>query len=411
MNSTDVVVTYLRRMTAAALLTLLAASWRLWLPAGDYPQIPWLPALCSAPSWIDVALLAGLACSIIVTLLGGTTAGWTRCTSLATAATLGGLIALDQHRLQPWAYQFLLLALILAAAPGLRGIRCARAVVISIYLWSCVSKIDPGFLESHGQMLLDGLLKSVSLSDRPWTEAQRRIGAGLMPAGELLIAVLLTVPRWRPWGVAASIVMHLTLLLALGPWGLGHEVGVLLWNVYFIGQNAVLFRRNIAEEPYADDSARSAGWGGRLAIVVTAGAVLVPLLNPFCWWDHWPSWSVYSSHPAIVQVYVEESALEKLPASLQSRIDPPEPLQSWRRVRLDQWSFDRLAVPPYPQGRWKLALIAALAERAGLNREVRVDLLTRESWWNPARRTIELPDVDAVRRRLAEAIVNTQPRQ
>ena len=411
MKPTDVVVTYLRRMTAAALLTLLAASWRLWLPTGDYPQIPWLPALCSAPSWIDIALLAGLACSIIVTLLGGTSAGWTRCTSLATAATLGGLLALDQHRLQPWAYQFLLLAMILAAAPGMRGIRCARAIVISIYLWSSASKIDPGFLESHGQMLLDGLLKSVGLSERPWSEGQRRFAAGLMPAGELLIAILLAVPRWRGCGVWASSAMHLTLLLALGPWGLGHEVGVLLWNVYFIGQNAVLFRRDIADEPHATDPPRAADWGGRLATVIAAGVVLAPLSNPLGWWDHWPSWSVYSAHPEIVQMYVEESAAEKLPTSLQSRIDPPEPLQSWRRVRLDQWSFDRLAVPPYPQGRWKLALIAALAERAGLNREVHVDLLTRESWWNPARRTIELPDVDAVRSRLAEAIVNTQPRQ
>ena len=83
---------------------------------------------------------------------------------------MAGLVALDQHRLQPWMYEFLLLLGIGIAARGTTAVRCSRAVVISIYFWSGVSKIDPGFLESHGRLLLEGLLQSVGLSDRLWTE-------------------------------------------------------------------------------------------------------------------------------------------------------------------------------------------------------------------------------------------------
>ena len=53
----------------------------------------------------------------------------------------------------------------------------------------------------------------------------------MFPLGELAVAVLLLHRRTWTWGLAGSIAMHGLLLLALGPWGLGHRPAVLVWNV------------------------------------------------------------------------------------------------------------------------------------------------------------------------------------
>jgi hypothetical protein len=145
-------------------------------------------------------------------------------------------------------------------------------------------------------------------------------------------------------------------------------------------------------------------------MAVTAAAVVAPALESIGWWDHWPSWSVYSSRPAIVQTYVNESAVDRLPPSLQPFVAPPAPLQSWREVNFDRWSYDRLYVPPYPQERWKLAHAAAVFRAAGLSEEFKATVQVREGWWSRNRKTIELEGADAVNERLSRFWLNVRPR-
>ncbi len=410
MAPTEQAASRLRRWIGLALAVLVGTSWPLWTAATELPQIPWSGLLVSAPRWIDSALLLLLLVASVAAVLGPSRPEWTRTIGFRLWLVLSGLILLDQHRLQPWAYEFWLLLGVFSLADAPTALRCSRAVVVSVYVWSGVSKIDPGFVAGHGQMLLDGLLQSVGLADAAWNNAQRSLAVSLMPAAELLIALLLVLPRWRRFGLGLSIGLHLVLLLAVGPWGLDHKVGVLLWNVYFIGQNLLLFGASSRTAVDAVPSPIPDRKGDRLAVGFTVAAVLAPLLNPIGYWDHWPSWSVYSAHPAIVRMYVAEADVSRLPESLQPLVLPPEPLQSWRQVPLEQWSFAEREVPPYPQSRWKLALAAAIAEQAGLEEGVRLEVQRRASWWKTDRTIESWTGREAIEQARSGHWINTLPR-
>lgn len=399
----------LQRLLGTSLLVLLAASWPLWNGHAEFPQIPWYGWLVGVPMGVDWGLLVVLVASagMLMVSTGPRAAKW--CPSLAWA-TLSGLLLLDQHRCQPWAWQFWLLLAAWSLADSATSLRCARALVVSIYFWSAVSKIDPGFVSGHGQMLLDGWLNCLGVEGRQLNEQTREAIAWMMPAGELLAAGLLAWPRFRRAGVPLSILLHSGLLMAVGPWGLDHEWGVVLWNVYFVLQNWILFRPVPAGTPTAMESPqRLPRWGNAVAWTITGAALGLPALNSIGWWDHWPSWSVYSAHPAIVRFYVDEARAEELPRSLESLVLPAEPFQTVRQVSLDQWSFRELHVPPYPQERWKLALAAAVMEPLGADHGLRVELLVRRSWWHPERERRVL-SAQQLRRALGEFLFNTRRR-
>ena len=159
---------------------------------------------------------------------------------VAFAGALVFLALADQHRLQPWAYQFLLLALVLAVLPVSEAIAWGRLLTASIYFYSALSKLDGTFLESGGGQIVAGLLTFLHAADQ-LSELSQRVLAGTLAVGELLVAIGLCWRRSRRAAFLASLVMHVLLLAALGPWGAQNKPGVLLWNVFFIVQNVVIF--------------------------------------------------------------------------------------------------------------------------------------------------------------------------
>jgi hypothetical protein len=263
---------------AAAFLTLLLATHRLWLGSTGFPQVPAFRWLISAPDWVDAAT-AG------IFLVGAAISG--RRGHFWVAATAFVLVSacLNQHRLQVWAYHLSTAGLFATfSAPG-RALPRLRWLTISIYAWSAVSKLDVGFAAGPGQTLLGGLAAAFQMN--PPAGAFGKYGPWLMPIGELMTAVALAVPRWRRVGLWLSIAMHVLLLLAVGPLGLGHELGVQIWNVLFLVQNVILFRQRaetiattadgqaVSTQPRADRL-----MGGLLAFVV-----VMPALQPWSFWD------------------------------------------------------------------------------------------------------------------------------
>ena len=102
-----------------------------------------------------------------------------------------------------------------------------------------------------------------------------------------------------------------------------------------------------------------------VATTLVALAVAMPALESLGWWDHWPSWAVYSSRPAGVSVFVHDSTVAALPPSLTPFVGPAAPLSEWRSIRLDDWSFQTLDCPVYPQERFRLAVARAIAAQTG----------------------------------------------
>ena len=384
----------LTRWLAVGVLALVATTWKLWTPQDVFPQIPLLRAACDWPGWFDWVCLAVLVASSL-TMLCVARRGWVgRSCCAALAASLLGFFVLDQHRLQPWAWQFFLLAVLLSLADDTTARRGWRWLVIGIYFWSAVSKLDYTFFHEQGPALLGGLKQAMGLRGMPntWTEALDVCGSVGIALGEMGVAVLLAWPRARWLSLWATTILHVTLLAALGPLGLNHSLGVLLWNVFFLVQNWLLFRTTDEERRQADESLIAqdqppVGWallpvvsfvqsafkrrpdgqecpsyGGVLRNRLALGTILVamtwPVLEPLGYCDHWLAWAVYSAREESVSVDSYGTPMTKLPIW---------EISHFGTLKLATWSLVVLGVPVYPQNRFQIGVTSALLRADQIN--------------------------------------------
>ena len=402
-GETPIATALLSRVVAGAGLLLLAFTWRLWTPQSVYPQVPFFHSAGNAPAaieWLGFGLMVAGLCSVLVTSRNSR-AGRAGLITFAVATV--GMVLVDQHRLQPWTYQLSVAAVVLACAPGSRGVTLLRILTIALYFHSAVSKLDFSFLETNGQQLVGGLLEPFGLSTKFWSAEMRRGMAAVLPIGELLVAIGLAVPRLRRWGLYGSITMHVLLLVTLGPWGMNHKPGVLIWNVYFISQNWLLFHTLRREQV-------SMRGNRRWVDVLVAAVVLLPLLEPLDRFDHWPSWAVYTAHPAVVRVYVHEQHLDDLTESARAHVGPHNPFSRWRPVHIERWSLETLAVPTYPQDRFQLGVAIALSKADGLDDGIRVVIDGRADRWTGKRSRRELVGRKKLLREAERFWLNALPR-
>lgn len=368
-------------------LALLITTWKLWVPQTLFPQVPLFSWVLSLPTWLDW-LTFGLMMLSSACILGMVFAStllrvrsqelWQKYQqvfgSLLFLAFLSS-ITFDQHRIQPWAYQFALGFLILTFLKPPRAIRIFRLFVISIYFYSALSKCDASFVQTLGRQLVEGLFTGVGISTEYWSDQTLTWITTSFPIVEFLIAMGLFIPRTRQWAFFAAVSMHVCLIIAVGPWGLNHHQGVLIWNVYFILQDCFLFHKRFNGIPTLKKkgslhsnctdnelslSFKSVVGSERGVMAIVWFAMLAPLLEPTGYFDHWPAWGLYASHHDRVTLLIDEDIKSQLPRSLQPFVGPPQPLSHWCRVRVDRWSLAELEVPVYPQARFQLGVAIAV---------------------------------------------------
>jgi hypothetical protein len=371
------------RLAAGSLCVLIAATWPLWMPAGAFPRVPFVRAFDDVASWLEWTCLGGLGLAAAATLLCATRPRVARWAVAVQTVTIGLLVLCDQHRLQPWVYQLVVLEIVLVGLPSPEGIAVARGVVASIYCFSAFSKLDRSYFDAGGGLIVEGLLRAVGHAGRVNADQQTLL-VGLVAAGELLVGLGLCWRRSRKFAWPASIAMHVALLIALGPWGAESQAAVLLWNVCFLLQNVLLFgwagELSAADSRAADPAAVAPEIGGktrwpRWAIRgLAAFVILFPLAEPWGLCDVWPAWAVYATGPERLQIFVAPGDRDRLPATVRSYVQPPRFDDGLCLIRIDRWSLDACRAPLYPQNRFRLGVTLAIAEESGLDNSVVVEV-------------------------------------
>jgi hypothetical protein len=428
-------LTQLRLLRDVAALILVASTWRLWFAASDFPAAPLFSFLTSVPRSADqvitsvliVSLLAG-ACISVGRLTRGSLPSSClrieRCCDVVFIVSATCLVLLNQHCLQPWMYHFLILTpLLWQCGSWSRGVpkeisgenteellsrqhaaqeQCARTLIFwftaSIYIWSAWSKLDASFIQSHGQKFVSAILDAAGVSTQFWSDRMWQIAAATLPIGELFVGVGLLFRRTRTFALLASLLMHLLLMVAVGPWGLDHRPGVLLWNGFFIVQNVIL----LLNSPSAGITAGLSGsavqiWNhtggktgigtrGRFVLMVTLGATLFPALRFIGCCDTWPAWAVYASSPARVLVQVRDDSVAQLPESLQQYIEPRKINDGWSWLRIDLWSLNATDTPIYPEDRFQLAVARSVARDFNLRNGIRIIHEEESDRWTAERK-------------------------
>lgn len=403
----------LELIALAGLAAGVVATWPLWTGDQHFPQIPWLAAAVGIPTSVDPWLLglAGVAgIGIAVSTFGRPNRQCDLWSRIAFAVATIALVLLNQHRMQAWVLHLLGVMFVLGLAPNRRGLSLVRAFAISVYVHSAVSRCDRASLELQWN-LAEPLLERWDIDSQYVSERARLAWAGLFAVVELGVSILLAFPRVRPYGRWAAIAMHGCLLLLLGPLGLDHHTGVLVWNATWIAQNWVLFSAELdGNGETAIDDLHGSRFGYRFATVIAGVLICAPLLAPWSLWDNWPSWRLYSGRPASVLAYVDESRIGELPETVRQFVGPPQPLSEWRPVSLDAWSFAELRCPVYPQERFRLAIAQALARKYALGDDLRTEIGTRPERWKGEREMRELLGERAIEEECDRFVVNTAMR-
>jgi hypothetical protein len=203
----------------------------------------------------------------------------------------------------------------------------------------------------------------------------------------------------------------LLLLAILGPWGLAHQPGVLLWNAYFIVQDLVLFwpERGLAEIVDGGLPPQRAPWP---VLTLVFAVMILPLTEPWGLFDLWPSWGLYASSAERVSLQVHRVARSQLPDSLQPFVEQPaDERDPWLTVRLDRWALATRRAPIYPQARVQLGIAIAVAEGAGLAERARIIRFGRSDRWSGERAVTVYQGVPEARAGAERYFLNALPRR
>ncbi len=369
-------LSFLQHFLGLGGIVLVLESWQLWSPQKVYPQVPFFSQLLNQPDTIHYIFGFVIAFCLLLILLIPRSKIISRMALIGFVLFAVASVSLNQHRFQPWMYHLIISAAILAWASGKPGIRCLQMIIISIYVYSAFSKMDSTFPELTGKRILYGIFQVIDYDAKFMSPERFRLLVYLIPAGELLTAILLFFKRTRFVGLLFSLIMHSVLILTFSPLGLNHYAGVLIWNGYFIGQNIALFwpvskKQLLIQQE--QNTKRSFSFGNIVATLITVPIITLPILEPWGYFDHWPAWGLYSSRQERVRVSIHESAVNQLDEELKKYLEPVQFNHSWRRLRIHQWSLETLKAPMYPQDRFQVGVALAVGKKYQIGNYIRLE--------------------------------------
>jgi hypothetical protein len=276
----------------------------------------------------------------------------------AAAATGLALIlaADDQSRWQPWFFQYVAMLAALAIARDADDTLAAwRAVLVGLYLWSGIQKLNVTFATHLFPWLLEPLAAALPAG------LHRMLASGWMvvPVMEIAVAVGLLVPRLRNAAVVAAIATHLVVLGLLGPFGHGTNVVVWPWNAAMAALSALLFW----------NAGHAAGLhilvprrlGAHAAALVLFG--LLPALSFAGRWDAYLSGALYSGNVRAAVLSISDAVVARLPDPARRHVVTNR--KGARVLDVWEWSMGELAVPSYPEDRVFRAVAREVCRLAG----------------------------------------------
>lgn len=426
-------------LSIISIFLLMITSHRLWIPntGSNFPEVPALAITNSASTVWDYGAL-------LLLLVGLTSSLWLIARSLrlseprtdSAAASSStpkthspsqwlwwlvivagiGLVLLNQHRLQAWFYHLLIFSLIFTLKQPDDQLKWLRRIVVSVYVYSALGKLDFEFVHTVGQDFLEALASLLGLSVADWSDNDRIVVTLLFPIIELAIGVGLAIHKTRRASGVAAILFHLTLAaLVFGP--LKHSWGVFLWNLQFAIQAMLLFAwpSTVANSSTSHATlARSQMQGSWLERIVRTGLfaiLLLPLGERMGYWDHWPSWGLYAPHSSRVRVTVARFSFQQLPDSLQQVLKDEDLEETEVELPLARWSFRELGVPIYPQARFQLGVARRIAESLESEFAIRVEIRSSADRFTGERKTIILNGSREIRQTAGPFWLGSRPRR
>lgn len=372
---------------------LVAVTFRLWTGDTDFPAIP----LTGGPFSRHVRFAFGLgllaACaSFLVAAYRELKTGqsevasdetvcpyfprFVRLSALGIVVTGSLCVIANQHCLQAWHWLLMVVMLLVAGAGKDSFLPSMTIVLASVYVCSGLSRISlseqPNATEMIVQSLLGFVLPQNIAGDLRWIQ----MAAMVATAGEILTGLFLCSAKTRKIGIVLAIGMHVALMLALGPLGLRHHWGVIVWNACFVCVLPLLWMGAVPAF-----SLRCSWPGICVAVFSLSGLTGVA--------DNWPSWQLYSSRPETWELWLSPETAAELPESLHPFLSNHPFDGEWQVFKLDRWSLSETGAPVYPEDRFQYGVIREVLSGT---KSPRFRVLIDEpqvAWWKRTVREID----------------------
>jgi len=336
-----------RQVILLTLVTVLATgcsfllSWKLWLSTRLFPLSPVGDYLPTVPYPVDyIWFLSLLALLAAISFLPRSRRLIFIFLCMALLLSL-----LDQTRWQPWFYQYLFMLAAVGslawkrteAASNRIALNACRLIIVSIYLWSGLQKLNVTFVRETWPDM-------ASFLSRFWQDVAHNIPPFLIliiPLVEIGIALGLLTRRFRNGAVIVATATHVGILILLVV--SGENIVVWPWNAAMVLFVWILFWQD------KETTSRSVIAGKKpfhRLILILFG--VMPAFSFIDLWDSYLSSALYSGNTHQAVIYVSESVMARLPMSIHPHI--------WQETKpffldINRWAYGELHVPIYPEPR------------------------------------------------------------
>jgi hypothetical protein len=209
---------------------------------------------------------------------------------------------LDQNRWQPWEYQCIFIVFIFLVNRNRQAaiIPLFTFILVSTYFYSGCNKLNVGFLDNVWvQMMLRSFLKiPVTVARQPWLY----YCGYLLALFELVAGAALLFLKTRKTVAKSLILMHLFVLILLGPFGLNYNAIIWPWNIAMIGYLYIIF---IRKNEYAFSFKPIFQSWNKLVFICWG---ILPMLGIFGYWDGFLSSSIYSGKSPRMVICIRDAS-------------------------------------------------------------------------------------------------------
>ncbi len=254
----------------------------------------------------------------------------------------------DQNRMQPWFYNYILILLILifykqrVDEPNnyTTIFISLQLLIASIYIFSGIQKMNSLFVPDTFNWMISSF--DTILSKRQ-LNLLSKFGY-IVPYFELCLGVFLLVKPLRFIVIPLVILMHISILIMLGPLGKNYNAVVWPWNITMIVLILLLFT-NIKQERFFDISFLFKSLSFYIVVLLM---LILPIFSLNNTYDSYLSSSLYSSNLNNAQLILSDKSYNRLPYYIRHFVTKNE---DYNILNIKYWAVQELKAPCVPERR------------------------------------------------------------
>jgi hypothetical protein len=326
------------KLTALFWLCEKLIGWRVWTAFRLFPTAPVFEFLDGVPWQIHLGLfLLELALLLLLIFLNNNKL---ILISLLICEILS--ILLDQTRLQPYEYQCIILAFVFLINGKRQNLIPAMVgfILAATYFYSGIGKFNDGFLKMVWEsMIVREFFKvPTQIAGLHWFYRSGYI----LGLAEMLAGLGLIFPTTQKKSAVFLILMHVFVLVLIGPFGLNYNKIVWPWNAALIFYLYIVFLNKKGRVVFFISI-----FSGLNKLVFILLGVL-PVLNTLGYWDNYLSSSLYSGKlpKMIIGISDTTKCKELNPFFKKNRLYY---YKGEAVINVQDWSTDEMNTLPYPE--------------------------------------------------------------